>query len=122
MMRSMTNDEMTQHLVDRINELEKENKELIQDDILASPTYHKAVETFGKEHTMLAAVSKMNELEQEITKVLRNKADFTAIDNRIADVEIFVEMLKYVFHNKNEVKRWKRKKILKLRERIEKGE
>ena len=122
MVRSMTNEEMVQHFVDRINELEEENKELIKDEILRQTTCKKAVDVFGKEHMMLAAIVEMSALTQELTKVMRGKADFDAVDNKMANVEVLMELLKYVFSNTWKVKDLRRKKILLLEERVAKGE
>lgn len=118
----MTHEEMVQHLTDRINELEQENKELIKDELVVKPTCQKAVETFGKVHAMIVAMEEMAELIQAVTKVLRDKADFENVAEEIADVEICMDLLKQVFNNTNKVKRWKQKKILRMAERIARGD
>lgn len=121
MVRSMTNEEMVQHLTDRINELEQENRHLIKDDLVVKPTCKKAVDVFGKEHTMLAAIAEMSELTQALTKVMRGKADFDLIDRKIADVEILMECVKFVFHNSRRVLAWKEKKVGVLMDGIKDG-
>ena len=117
----MTNDDMVQQLVDRINELEAENKDLLKDELVVKPTCQKAVETFGKVYEMIVAIEEMAELIQAVTKVLRDKADFENVAEETADVEISMELLKSAFNNTKKVKKWKHKKILRLAERIARG-
>lgn len=118
---SMTNDELVQYLTDRINELEQENKQLIKEDLVVKPTCQKAVDVFGKEHTILAAIAEMSELTQALTKVMRGKADFDLIDRKIADVEILTECVKFVFRNSRRVLAWKEKKVEVLMDGIKDG-
>ncbi len=121
MLRSMTNDSAIQHLVDRINELEEENKMLTKEELVVEPTCKKAVDVYGKEHTILAAIDEMSELTQNLTKVLRGKADFDLVDQKVADVEILTKCLKVAFNNERRVRAWKEKKILALDKRLTKG-
>lgn len=121
MVRSMTSDEMVQRLVDRINELEEENKELIKNELVVKPTCKKVVEVFGKQHAMLAAIAEMSDLTQALTKVMRGKADFDLIDQKMADVEILMECLKGVFHNARRVKEDKARKLQELQDALIRG-
>lgn len=121
MIRSMTSDELVQHLTDRINELEEENKELIKNELVVKPACQKAVSVFGKQHTMLAAIAEMSDLTQALTKVMRGKADFDLIDQNIADVEILTECLKSVFHNARRVKEAKARKLQELQDALIRG-
>lgn len=117
-MTLMNTQEMIQHLVDKVNKLEEEKRELVKNEVFAKPVCQKTVQTFGKEHTMLAAIDEMSELTQALTKVIRGNADFDLIDQKIADVEILTECLKSVFSNGTKVKDWKEKKILALSRKI----
>ena len=120
-METVVNDELVQHLTARINELEEENKELIKDKFVTRPACCKAVETFGKEHTMLAAIEVMGELSVALTKVIRGRCDLEIIDRKIADVEILMECLKTVFVNLGRVRRRKVQKIKVLMGGIKDG-
>ena len=121
MIASVTNDEMVQKLVDKINELEEENKELTKERLVDDPVCQKAVEAFGKDYEIIVAIEEMAELMQALTKVLRGKPNFENVDEETADVGISMKMLKIIFNNHKRVAVWNRRKIHRLRRRIANG-
>ena len=113
--------EMVQLLTDRINGLEEENRGLVRDELVTKAACSKVVEAFGREHTMLAAIEVMSELSAALTKTIRGRHDFEAIDRKIADVEILAECLKAVFVNSGRVKECRMRKVKALMEGIADG-
>lgn len=117
----MMSEEMVQHLVDRINELENENSELLKNELVVKPTCQKAVETFGKNNRMIVAIEEMSELTKALTKTLRDRMDFDNLTEEIADVCIVLQELIISFNCEHSVKRWKAKKIKDLAAKIQRG-
>lgn len=121
MITSARHKDIVNTLTLRINELEKENAELLREKMVIEPTCQRAVETFGKVYEMVVAIEEMAELIQAITKVIRDKPDFENVAEEIADVDIAMGNLRCAFNNADKVKEWKNKKVLRLAERTMRG-
>jgi len=84
--------------------------------------YEKAIFKWGKEAQILMMLEEMSELSFLFFKVLRNQKDKIPdnwqISEEIADVEIMIEQMKYVFHNREEVKTMRIKKLQRLAGRL----
>jgi NTP pyrophosphatase (non-canonical NTP hydrolase) len=84
--------------------------------------YAEAIKLWGENLQLIMAIEEMAELTKAITKYIRGKPDYHLkyITEEIADVEIMLEQLKYIFQNSNMVERIKQEKLLKLKLMIEK--
>lgn len=73
-----------------------------------------AVKTFGKESQMKMAIEEMSELTKELCKNFRGAGNTDAIAEEIADVEIMLEQMIYIFECTDKVVEWKEYKIRRL--------
>lgn len=73
-----------------------------------------AVNNFGENAQMIVAIEECSELQKEITKIIRNKGNLENLAEEIADVEIMIEQLKYMYKLYNQVSVHKREKIKRL--------
>lgn len=78
-----------------------------------------AVKVFGKEQQTMMFIEECGELFQAISKYKRGYGPRENICEEIADVEIMLEQLKYVYGCHREVDQWKNKKIVRLCCRLE---
>ncbi|NCC70998.1 hypothetical protein EOM09_05430 [bacterium] len=79
----------------------------------------KAVDTWGEDAQIMAAIQEMAELIKELTDIRRNRTDENKLASEIADVQIMLEQLKYIFSKKYEnfekiIEEEKNKKIIKI--------
>ena len=79
----------------------------------------KAVEVFGKDTQLLMYFEEAGELAQAISKDKRGFKDKAKIAEEIADVEIMLEQLKYVYKCHHAVKQLKTKKLIRLSARVD---
>lgn len=77
-------------------------------------TYAAAVSTYGKHSQLIMAMEEMAELTKELSKNIRGGKNVTAISEEIANVEIMLEQLKIIFHNRAEVDRLRCEKLNQL--------
>lgn len=80
--------------------------------------YTEAIKTFGALPQMVVAIEECSELQKEITKIIRKKGDLSNLAEEIADVEIVIEELKYIFTIHGKVKEQKEIKLERLRNTI----
>lgn len=80
--------------------------------------YAKAIAYWGNDLQMLMCIEEMSELTKEIVKCIRKKSDFEKIAEEIADVEVMLEQLKFMFNNKSEVEKYIQQKLEKVREML----
>ena len=80
-----------------------------------------AIATYGKENQLIVAIEELSELQKELCKALRNKANIEHIVEEMADVDIIFNQLKIIFEiGENEIEANKRYKLNRLRDRINK--
>lgn len=80
--------------------------------------YAAAVSTYGKHSQLIMTMEEMAELTKELSKNIRGGKNITAISEEIADVEIMLEQLKIIFHNRAEVDRLRSEKLNRLIKRL----
>lgn len=80
-----------------------------------------ALRTFGRESQMVVAIEEMSELQKELCKVLRGKADFDHIAEEIADVYIMLAQMVEAFDVSFLVDAWKEYKLHRLANALEQG-
>ena len=90
--------------------MEKVSKELCQ----------KAIDAWGTDAQLLMVLEEMSELQKEILKnINRGKDNLPEIIEEIADVEIMLEQLKYIFKIQEQVKERIPVKLEKVKARLE---
>lgn len=71
---------------------------------------------------LVVAMEELSELQKEISKALRDKADINHITEEIADVEIVIEKLKKQFNISNSnIEKWKQFKKERTKNIYNKG-
>ena len=68
---------------------------------LENTIYQAAVEHFGEKSQIIVAIEEMSELIKELTKWERGIGSTAGIAEEIADVEIMLQQLKYIFLGKD---------------------
>ena len=111
--------ELKMHLDSVCRELESTKKEVAKlttqsnDDI-----YSRAVNTFGETSRLILAIEEMSELIKELSKYTRGRENIGSICEEMADVEIMLEQLKIVFHNRAAVDYHRSQKLQRLSDRL----
>lgn len=80
----------------------------------------KALETYGSLAQINMVFEEMSELQKELCKHLRGKDNLAEIAEEIADVEIMLSQMKYLFDCENTVKNYRQQKVERLAHRLEK--
>lgn len=81
--------------------------------------YAAAVKKYGKISQLIMCMEEMAELTKEISKSIRGADNSSAISEEIADVEIMLEQLRVIYHNRSEVDTIKADKLRRLAYRME---
>lgn len=81
--------------------------------------YAAAVKKYGKISQLIMCMEEMAELTKEISKSIRGVDNSSAISEEIADVEIMLEQLRVIYHNRSEVDTIKADKLRRLAYRME---
>lgn len=89
--------------------------------------YASAIETFGEENQIHVALEELSELQKELCKDLRGSPNYTHIAEEIADAEIMLEQLRFIYAGRltfddtafnATVSAYKHDKLLRLEKRI----
>ena len=80
--------------------------------------YSRAVSTFGETSRLILAIEEMSELIKELSKYTRGRENIGSICEEMADVEIMLEQLKIVFHNRAAVDYHRSQKLQRLSDRL----
>lgn len=81
--------------------------------------YRQAIEKWGAESQIYMLFEEMSELQKEICKNKRGKANFHRIAEEIADVEIMIGQMKLLFSIKDAVENFKKYKLERLKDRLD---
>lgn len=81
--------------------------------------YAAAVKKYGKISQLIMCMEEMAELTKEISKSIGGVDNSSAISEEIADVEIMLEQLRVIYHNRSEVDTIKADKLRRLAYRME---
>lgn len=109
-------------------ELQKENqitptlKKEIENEMKQLNVIHKAIDKYGIALQKIIAVEEMSELIKEISKDIRGFENRDQIIEEIADVEIVIQELSLIYNCTFEVLAMRRKKIERLKTRLENAE
>ena len=77
-----------------------------------------ALRTFGIENQVVVAIEEMSELQKELCKMLRGRADIDHIAEEIADVEIMLAQMVEAFEIRFLIDAWKEYKLHRLASRM----
>jgi len=84
--------------------------------------YEQTINRWGNEKQILMMLEEMSELSFLLFKKLRNEKDKTPdnwqISEEMADVELMLEQMRYIFNNSDEIMEMKLTKIKRLQERL----
>ncbi len=111
--------ELKMHLDSVCRELEqckRENSKLTTE--ADKDLYSRAVSTFGETSRLILAIEEMSELIKELSKYTRGRQNIGNICEEMADVEIMLEQLKIVFHNRAAVDYHRSMKLQRLGDRL----
>lgn len=81
----------------------------------------RALDTYGSLPQIVMVFEEMSELQKELCKYLRGKYSPASIAEEIADVEIMIEQMKMLFCCADEVRDVRRRKVERLKERLDDG-
>ena len=81
----------------------------------------RALDTYGYDLQIMMVLEEMSELQKELCKYLRGKYSPANIAEEIADVEIMLEQMKMLFFCSDEVRDVRRRKVERLKERLDNG-
>ncbi len=81
----------------------------------------RALDTYGSLPQIVMVFEEMSELQKELCKYLRGKYSPASIAEEIADVEIMIEQMKMLFCCADEVRDVRRRKVERLKERLDNG-
>ena len=80
--------------------------------------YQKALDLWGKDLQLNMVFEEVGELISKLSRVIRGRIKPNDLAEEIADVEIMLEQLKFIFNLEEEVFDLKMSKLLRLGERI----
>ena len=81
----------------------------------------RARDTYGSSMQIVVMMEEMSELQKELCKYLRGRGSFEHIAEEIADVEIMLEQMKMLFCCTDDVRNERRRKVERLKERLDNG-
>lgn len=90
--------------------------------MLAQQVIEEVINRCGKDNQLIVALEELSELSKEITKELRGKGDREHLLEELADVQIMIKQLIYLFDfGKDELFIAEQKKIKRTEERLNDG-
>lgn len=91
-------------------------------DIDELAVLQRALDTYGSALQIVVMMEEMSELQKELCKYLRGKySSPSSIAEEVADVEIMLEQMKMLFCCADDVSAVHRRKVERLKERLDNG-
>lgn len=84
-----------------------------------SAVLRRVLDTYGSWAQVMMVFEEMSELQKELCKYLRGRGSFEHIAEEIADVEIMLEQMKLLFYCADDVRDWRRRKVERLKARLD---
>ncbi len=81
----------------------------------------RALDTYGSSMQIVVMMEEMSELQKELCKNLRGRGSIEHIAEEIADVEIMLEQMKMLFLCADDVRDVRRRKVERLKVRLDNG-
>ncbi len=81
------------------------------------------IESFGEEHQIIKLIEEMSELQKELCKYLEGDHSGMRLDcisEEMADVEILLAQMYFIFSNTGGVQAWRTEKLRRLEARVAK--
>ena len=85
-------------------------------------TFERALEHYGPDVQITVTIEELAELQKELCKYRRGRANYDHIAEEMADLSIMLDQMKLLFQNGGAVQAWRLEKVRRLAERIEKEE
>lgn len=86
-----------------------------------SKVLQRALDTYGSVLQIVVTMEEMSELQKELCKDLRGQGSLEHIAEEIADVEIMLEQMKMLFCCTDAVRNERRRKVERLKTRLDNG-
>jgi len=102
----------------RIEKLKKRRLGLKERELKMNELYQKALEFWGKDLQLNMVFEELGELITKLSRVIRNRIPPTDLAEEIADVEIMLEQLTYIYKLEEQVQHTKAEKLLRLQKRL----
>lgn len=83
--------------------------------------YQKALDLWGKDLQLNMVFEELGELITKLSRVIRGRINIDDLAEEIADVEIMLEQLQFIYNLEEEISDLKIKKLVRLGERIRKA-
>ena len=80
--------------------------------------FERALEHYGPDAQITVALEEMSELQKELCKYRRGRANYDHIAEELADVSIMLDQMKLLFQCGGAVQAWRLEKVRRLAERI----
>lgn len=80
--------------------------------------FERALEHYGADVQTTVLVEEMAELQKEICKYWRGRANYDHIAEEMADLSIMLDQMKLLFQNGGAVQGWRLEKVRRLAQRI----
>jgi NTP pyrophosphatase (non-canonical NTP hydrolase) len=85
--------------------------------------YHKAIQRWGSQLQIVCCIEELSELQKELCKAIRGKDwSMSNIAEEMGDVEVMLDQMKILFDVELATDIYKKAKIKRLEERLEKQE
>ena len=94
-------------------------EKIIDGKNITDKIYQQAIDKYGKESQICMAVEEVGELITAINQYKRCRIEKISVCEEIADVQIMMEQLSLIY-GKDDVEKEKERKILRLKERLNK--
>lgn len=80
--------------------------------------FERALATYGPDAQLTVALEEMAELQKELCKYRRGRANYDHIAEEIADVGIMLDQMRMLFQCGGAVQAWRLEKVRRLADRI----
>ena len=81
-------------------------------------TFERALEHYGPDAQITMVMEEMSELQKELCKYRRGRANYDHIAEEIADVSIMLDQMRLLFQCGGAVQAWRLEKVRRLADRI----
>ena len=80
--------------------------------------FERALEHYGPDAQITMVLEEMSELQKELCKYRRGRANYDHIAEEMADLSIMLDQMKLLFQNGGAVQGWRLEKVRRLAQRI----
>ena len=80
--------------------------------------YQLVMDRWGSDAQLTVVLEELSELMKEVCKMKRDMGNLDHLAEEVADVEIMLEQLRYIFDIDDDVDAWKKSKLKRLANRL----